>query len=99
MARNELDAVTQQHVVQLPNYVKEVRYNTHAAVYKITETIKLISRDQGLSYTKEELEREFPDLKKFKVQMAAQLLKSGLRFRMVEDQGKILLFANTIKSR
>lgn len=100
MAKNELSQEIMQHVVEIPVYIQRARNGGgNLNVLKLVETLKLIQRTQALSYGKEEFEREFGDIKKLKYRLSAYLLADGLRCRIIEDQGKVLVFANEVQGK
>lgn len=90
MAKNEIETEAQAHVIDLPVYLRSMRYPKLIKIAKLAETLKLIARDKALSYAKDEFEREFGDITKFKARIHTYLIK---------DKGNIILFANEINPR
>lgn len=99
MANNEISQQVKQHVIQVPSYLKNNNTRSNLTVLKMSETLKLLSRDQALSYVKEEFVREFGEVKKFRAALANKLKAYKLRLRLVEDQGNVIIFANDSRSK
>lgn len=98
MAKNELEEEIQNHVIEIPAYMKVGRKPNTMKIAKLANAIKLVAPTRGLSYTKEEFERNFGELKKIRLQLAIYLRKEFLQLRVVENNGSYTIFANEIKS-
>lgn len=98
MARNELNEQALAHVIQLPAHLKNLQLARTGSrgfkLRKISETLRIINRDQALEYAKEEFEREFGPHKSCKPVLYTQLKEHKLKLRMIEDDGKIVIWAN-----
>lgn len=100
MSNKELSKEALQHVVTIPSYLRgkgTARGAKALKFLKIAESLRIMAREQGLAYDKEEFKREFGDIQSARtsIRMHLQNLDTSLALRMVEDEGKILIFANT----
>lgn len=88
-------------VVQIPSYLQK----SHGAsvskkalgFMKIAETLKMISRDQGLGYSIAEFKAEFGNNMSYArtaIKTHLERLAPELKARIVEDGDRLVIFAN-----
>lgn len=98
---NDIPQEAQVHIKKVPAYLLSMsgqRNPFTIKVSKIAETLKLMGRDQGLFYSSEEFDRDFGDVKKFRVALAVKCIALGLRSKVIVDAGQVVILANEKRS-
>lgn len=98
MVKQGIEEQALAHVVTIPAYLlgERVGRGVKGLKYaKIAETLRIMDREKGLKYSKEEFESEFGGLQYFRTALRKMLLKDKLKVRVILDGEFVYVFANT----